>query len=202
MTLIIPEVLGIHQERHLRRSFIGEQGVRWVRCPGVVLEGKRLTETHLVPLFKVVGWRIDNPNNICFDCNRVKVRSKNALGMAQREIVLSRAGGCQWVEDGVRCNLRYPEHHRGNFALDHIDPRLKRKSDLLPSWISSNVDEFWSRVVPNLQVLCQHHNSVKCWQEYGVGGSMHVEPWLEQYDYELIPPDENQLTLFGPNELT
>ena len=202
MTLIIPEVLGINQERLLRNSIVDEHGVRWSRCPGAVIESVRLTERHLAPLFKIVGWRIDNANTICQDCNRIRVRHRNSLGHAQREMILSRAGGCEWIENGVRCILKYPDHHRGNFALDHIDPKLKQKNDLLPAWIASNLDEFWSRVVPNLQVLCQHHNSVKCWQEYGVGGSLHVDPWLEDYDDELIAPDETQLTLFGLNELT
>ena len=202
MTLIIPEVLGVHQERHLRNSIVDEQGVRWARCPGAVLNQIRLTERHLAPLFKIRGWTSDNVNTTCIDCVRLLATKRNAIGHAQREIVLSRSGGCEWIDGGVRCIMRYPEHYRGNFALDHIDPTLKRSNDLLPAWIASNIDEFWSRVVPNLQVLCHHHNSVKCWQQYGVGGEMHVDPWLEEYDYELIPPDDNQLTLFGPNELT
>jgi hypothetical protein len=202
MTLIIPEVLGVHQERHFRNSFIGDDGVRWSNCPGVVTLGRRLTERHYAPLFKVLGWKINNPNTLCHDCNRIKVKDRNAVGHAQRERLFLAAGGCQWVENGVRCIMRYPDHHRGNFALDHIDPSLKQPKDLLPAWIAGNVDEFWSRVAPNLQVLCQHHNSVKCWQQYGVGGELHVEPWLEDYDQEFMPPTINQLSLFNPNELT
>ena len=202
MTLVIPKILGKYQERHLRNSIIDEYGMRWVRCPGAVIRGTRLTEIHSVPLYKMMGWQLDDKSTTCFDCQRVKTRHVVAGAVAQKQIIFSRAGGCQWVEDGIRCIMRYPEHLHGNFALDHIDPKLKRKHDLWSSWIFWNVEEFWTRVVPNLQVLCQHHNGVKFGKEYGVGGIMHVEPWLEQYDYELIPPDENQLTLFGPNELT
>jgi hypothetical protein len=94
--------------------------------------------------------------------------------------------------------MKYPRDFRGNFALDHIDPSLKLHStETSPLWIFHNQQEFWSRVAPNLQVLCVHHNNIKRSQEYGVGGVMHVEPWDE--DGQEIPHiDFNQVKLVLP----
>jgi hypothetical protein len=94
--------------------------------------------------------------------------------------------------------MKYPRDFRGNFALDHIDPSLKLHiNETKPNWIAHNQEEFWSRVAPNLQVLCTHHNSVKMVEQFGSGGDMHVDPWED--DEEEIPHiDFNEVKLVLP----
>ena len=130
----------------------------------------------------------------CYECQRLWSRKRDEQGHAIRAIIFERAGGCVWPE----CHMKYPQDFRGNFALDHIDPSLKlHKAETSPSWIPHNQEEFWSRVAPNLQVLCEHHNLVKKSQEYGVGGDMHIEPWDQ--DEEYIPHiDFNEIKLVLP----
>ena len=130
----------------------------------------------------------------CHECNREKVRRWTQKGQVIREGIFLRAGGCLWPE----CHMKYPRDFRGNFALDHIDPSLKlHYRETQPLWIAANQEEFWSRVAPNLQVLCQHHNSVKRGQEYGVGGDMHIQPW-DQEDEDIPHIDFNQIKLVLP----
>jgi hypothetical protein len=98
--------------------------------------------------------------------------------------------------------MQYPRDLRGNFALDHIDPRLKvHGEETRARWIACNQEEFWSRVAPNLQVLCTHHNLVKMADERRVGGIMHVEPWDENgQDIQHIDFNEVKLVLPGFEE--
>ena len=118
----------------------------------------------------------------CIHCQRAATTKSLKEGQQIRNLLYERAGGCVWPD----CHLRYPKDFVGNFCLDHIDPKLKQsKYETNPSWIVFNQEEFWSRVVPNLQVLCFHHNGVKKAQQFGVGGEMHIEPWDE--DEEQIP---------------
>ncbi len=144
-------------------------------------------KSHLVPLRSLQF-------TVCYKCQRLESCKKQLEGQAIRAILFERAGGCVWPE----CHMRYPRDFRGNFTLDHINPALKlHKRETAPDWIVFNQQEFWSRVVPNLQVLCTHHNLVKRGQEYGVGGSMHVEPWED--DDEGIPHiDFNEIKLVLP----
>ena len=94
--------------------------------------------------------------------------------------------------------MKYPRDFRGNFALDHIDPSLKLHSkETSPIWIAHNEQEFWSRVEPNLQVLCVHHNSVKRGLQYGVGGEMHVQPW-DDNEEDIPHIDFNEVKLVLP----
>ena len=130
----------------------------------------------------------------CYECQRIRTRRQNEVGHAIRAIILERAGGCVWPG----CHMKYPRDFRGNFALDHIDPSLKlHDKETWPTWLAYNQEEFWSRVAPNLQVLCQHHNSVKKAQEYGVGGDMHIEPW-DQDEEEIPHIDFNEIKLVLP----
>ena len=134
----------------------------------------------------------------CYECQRTYTRRQNQVGHAIRAIILERDGGCVWPG----CHMKYPRDFRGNFALDHIDPSLKlHDKETWPSWIPHNQEEFWSRVAPNLQVLCQHHNSVKKTQDYGVGGNMHIEPWdQDEEDIPHIDFKEIKLVLPGFEE--
>ena len=130
----------------------------------------------------------------CYECQRTQSRNHVEQGHTIRAIIFERAAGCVWPG----CHMKYPRDFRGNFALDHIDPSLKlHKNETSPSWIPHNQQEFWSRVAPNLQVLCVHHNNIKRGQEYGVGGEMHVEPWDEE-DQEIPHIDFNEVKLVLP----
>jgi len=94
--------------------------------------------------------------------------------------------------------MRYPRDLPGNFALDHIDPSLKQHDqEVKGTWVICNQEEFWRRVFPNLQVLCQHHNGEKSHIEYGVGGIMHTDPWGEDVNEDLTL-DFNQIAFRLP----
>ena len=94
--------------------------------------------------------------------------------------------------------MKFPRDLQGNFALDHIDPSLKQhKNETMAQWVIWHKEEFWRRVFPNLQVLCNHHNSEKYAIEYGVGGIMHTDPWDEDIDEESIL-DFNEIALVLP----
>ena len=125
----------------------------------------------------------------CYDCEYDRSVARHRLGQEERHRILQAAGRCMWPD----CHLRYPQDHRGNFELDHIDPRLKQhERELDAVWISGHVQEFRMRVEPNLQVLCRHHNLVKRNLEYGKGGFMYKTPWEEQSDASFV--DLNDLT--------
>jgi hypothetical protein len=134
---------------------------------------------------------------ICHECNRTNTRNHQQIGQRIRLQIFEEAGGCQWFGG---CHLRYPRDYSGNFALDHVNPKLKlHKSETRSGWIASNLVEFETRVKPNLQVLCNHHNTLKGGEEYGVGGFMHIEPW-DQEDIDnnsVIHFDEIQPQLFN-----
>ena len=164
--------------------FINEQGQQVGLC---TMCNRIKPKSHLLA-------RSHDTFHYCHECNRKKTRRHSERGHMIREILLVRAGGCVWPG----CHMQYPRDFRGNFALDHINPRLKLHiRETQPMWISCNQEEFWSRVAPNLQVLCQHHNNAKSTEEYGVGGDMHVEPW--DYDDQEIPHiDFNEVKLVLP----
>ena len=133
----------------------------------------------------------------CYDCTRDKSRKFLREGQQIRNLLYERAGGCVWPD----CHLRYPKDFVGNFCLDHINPSLKKGVyETSPKWIVHNQEEFWSRVAPNLQVLCMHHNGVKAAQQYGVGGDMYVDPWDQddQDDQEIPHIDFNEIKLVLP----
>ena len=146
-------------------------------------------KSHLVPFAKREGEFVQ-----CYECNRQDSRKYLAKGDAIRHSIFLKAGGCVWPG----CHMRYPQDLRGNFALDHINAALKlhiRETGSM--WIACNQEEFWSRVAPNLQVLCVHHNLEKKSLEYNVGGTMHVNPWDK--DEEEIPHiDFNEIKLVLP----
>ena len=130
----------------------------------------------------------------CIECRRAATTKALREGQMIRNLLYERAGGCVWPD----CHLRYPRDFVGTFCLDHINPSLKKGSyETNAMWITHNEEEFWTRVVPNLQVLCVHHNQVKRAQQYGVGGEMHIEPWDQ--DEEDIPHiDFNEIKLVLP----
>ncbi len=132
--------------------------------------------------------------HFCYECNRRKNREQQAIGDRIRQSIFLKAGGCVWPG----CHMRYPQDLRGNFCLDHINPELKlHKHETQSMWIASNQEEFWSRVAPNLQVLCVHHNLEKMANEYTVGGIMHVEPW-DGDDDDIPHIDFNEIKLVLP----
>jgi len=98
--------------------------------------------------------------------------------------------------------MRYPRDFAGNFALDHIDPTLKTGvHETKASWVLAHLDEFWKRVVPNLQVLCQHHNNEKNRSENGVGGVLHVNPWeVQEEEIDIVDFNEVAFRLPGMEE--
>ncbi len=146
-------------------------------------------KSHLVPHNQNERWF-----HFCYECGRRRSRERLAIGDRIRHSILLKAGGCVWPG----CHMKYPRDLRGNFALDHINPQLKLHSNETSSlWILHNQDEFWSRVVPNLQVLCVHHNGEKFSKEFGVGGIMHVEPW-DDNDEDIPHIDFNQIKLVLP----
>ena len=131
---------------------------------------------------------------MCYPCNRGRSRKLLREGQQIRNLLYERAGGCVWLG----CHMQYPKDLVGNFCLDHINPKLKKgHHETNPKWIVHNQQEFWSRVVPNLQVLCMHHNGVKRAQQYGAGGDMHVEPWDEE-NQEIPHIDFNEIKLVLP----
>ena len=166
--------------------FKNEQGHEVGLCPGC---NKIKPRSHMLAASQ------QRPGFIhCHECNRRANRKRLEKGQMIRSLLYERSGGCVWPG----CHMKYPRDFRGNFALDHIDPSLKlHEKETAPLWIACNQEEFWSRVAPNLQVLCTHHNLVKMSQEYGVGGSMHVEPW-EEDDQEIPHIDFNEVKLVLP----
>jgi hypothetical protein len=72
------------------------------------------------------------------------------------------------------CHMQYPDDLPGNFDLDHIDPRLKRKRrETEPGWMARHEQEFWERVAPNLRLLCCHHHRLITAEQARVGGVIH-----------------------------
>jgi len=83
--------------------------------------------------------------------------------------------------------MRYPRDLYGNFELDHIDPTLKiKRGETKSNWIASNQDEFWTRVYPNLQVLCGHHHRLKSASEKKVGGILYINVWDRDNEEDQI----------------
>ena len=169
--------------------FKNEQGQEVGLCP---LCDTIKPKSHLVQHSQSERWF-----HFCYECGRRKSRERIVEGDRVRHSILLKAGGCVWPG----CHMRYPRDWRGNFALDHINPALKlHNKETDAKWIVAHEEEFWSRVAPNLQVLCVHHNLVKKGQEFGVGGIMHVEPWDDDEEIPHIDFNEMKLVLPGFEE--
>jgi len=155
--------------------FTNDQGQRVGLCQGC---------NQIKPDFMfILDKRKSNQFTICYHCNRERRRGQLMQWAAIRHNILIQAGGCVWPG----CHMKYPRDFSGNFALDHIDPTLKTGShETTDWWVVAHLDEFWERVVPNLQVLCHHHNGEKNSIESGVGGVLHTDPWDEDIDEDLI----------------
>jgi len=183
--------LSLYGRRELwERSWIAEDGVRVFRCT---------KQGCIRPVQMFNRWYGSTRNFWCQECNNRKNKEKNLIGFQIRHEIMLQDGGCVWVEDdGTRCGLRYPEHLRGNFALDHIDPTLKQHlRETHVSWIACNQDEFFTRVRPNLQTLCQHHNAVKNTKDHGIGGKYYVAPWSENFNTSDAEYEDMYLVLPG-----
>ena len=139
-----------------------------------------------------------NQFRTCYGCRREQSRERTKKGAEIRHSIMLAAGGCVWPG----CHMRYPQDLAGNFALDHIDPLLKlHVRETNSKWVYINQEEFWSRVAPNLQVLCNHHNLLKSAQERRVGGILHTDPWDEdETDFEPIDFNEIKPVLPGFEE--
>ena len=193
----VPEFQHENQRFLWERGWYASDGVRVVRCTALGCE----QPIKPVRRFKVWNSPRASPGFLCYDCNRKRTRVSLTRGLEIKSQILNEAGGCMWVgDDGLRCHMRYPRDHRGNFALDHIDASLKQgHHETQPTWIGCNEQEFFKRVRPNLQVLCHHHNNLKRSIEFGVGGIHHVNPW-EREDDELndeVYYDDIQLVIPG-----
>jgi len=155
--------------------FINDDGQRVGLCP----KCNKIKPDVLFRAYK------DRPEQFrdCYECHREYRRAICEEWQQIRHSLLLKAGGCVWPG----CHMRYPQDLSGNFALDHIDPTLKTGAHETKSWwVLSHLHEFWGRVVPNLQVLCHHHNTEKNSVESGVGGVLHTDPWDEDIDEDLI----------------
>lgn len=166
--------------------FINDDGQRVGLCP---------TCNNIKPDYLMRAYK-DKPEQFrtCYECNRKTGRAVEEQWQQIRHSLLLKAGGCVWPG----CHMRYPQDLSGNFALDHIDPKLKTGNhETKGTWVMAHLDEFWERVVPNLQVLCNHHNYEKMKMEIGVGGVLHINPWDEQED-EIRIVDFNEIAFRLP----
>ena len=67
------------------------------------------------------------------------------------------------------------------------------KTEAEARWIDGHRDEFYTRVAPNLQLLCVKCHKIKTSKELKLGGSVHQKIHGQSQSAEVIEPD---LTLF------
>jgi len=128
----------------------------------------------------------------CITCSLVYRRVWGETGQKIREQIIFEAGGC---ENPDCCSSNYGErsilHEKNylNFQLDHIDESLKiHKRETSNDFIYRNQEEFFSRVRPNLQVLCYQCHLIKSSLSLRFGNSVHQKMYGRKPPSQFIDP--------------
>ena len=92
------------------------------------------------------------------------------------------------------CLRPYTEEDWHFFEFDHIDSKLKQlKKETDARWVAGHTDEFITRVVPNLQLLCVKCHKIKTIEEMKLGGAVYKKIYSQAGPAQVIQRD---LTLF------
>ena len=157
---------------------------------------KRCTKCHVVKQltdFSNVDRGKYGKNSKCKKCNQLYAEKKTERGLKILKELASSQRCCQ------HCSRLYTNEDWHFFEFDHINPNLKLfKNEAEARWIDGHRDEFYTRVAPNLQLLCVKCHKIKTSEEIKLGGSVHKKIHGQSQSAEVIEPD---LTLFDLSTL-
>ena len=95
------------------------------------------------------------------------------------------------------CQRPYFDEDWYFFEFDHIDAKLKQSNkETEARWVAGHVNEFATRVAPNLQLLCVKCHKLKSSEESKIGGAVYQKRFGQLKPAEVICHD---LTLFDPS---
>ena len=148
---------------------------------------KRCTKCHLVKstteFHKNKGCK-DELNSICKVCVQIQAKAHTERGLTILKKLAEERGCCK------HCSLLYIEEDWHFFEFDHIDPKLKQsKKETESRWVIGHVDEFLTRVAPNLQLLCVKCHKLKTKEEIQTGGAVHQKKFGQQKPAQVIHRD-------------
>ena len=124
----------------------------------------------------------------CKVCVATSAKRLTERGLKVLKSLAENRGCCQ------HCLRPYTEEDWHFFEFDHIDPNLKLfKTETESRWVAGHIDDFITRVVQNLQLLCVKCHKIKSIEEMKLGGSVYQKIHGQSQSAEVIEPD---LTLF------
>ncbi len=155
---------------------------------------KRCTKCRViksVSLFNKQKIRLDGLRSTCKTCDAVAAAQVTARGLKVIQDLATSRGCCQ------HCSRPYTNEDWFFFEFDHINAKLKRSNKETDTrWIAAHTDEFLTRVVPNLQLLCVKCHKIKSGAEIKIGGAVYQKTFGETKPAQVIQRD---LTLFDPH---
>ncbi len=129
---------------------------------------------------------------VCKECNVGYIQKRRQIGTEIRRKIMDESEGCQ---NPSCCSS--PEHGRllitgynyGLFDLDHINESLKlHRYEVESAWIVANEDEFWTRIKPNVQVLCRQCHLFKTSKSRRTGGAVYQKIHGRKPPLQFIDP--------------
>jgi len=146
---------------------------------------KSLTEFNKNPKNKK-----DGRQTYCKNCQSNMNAANVRKGLEILQTLARTKGSCNI------CQRLYKDEDWHFFEFDHIDPTLKlSKYETMTPWIAHNVEQFFERVVPNLQLLCVKCHKEKTSEELRIGGRVHQRRQENDKPAQVI---YREPTLFDP----
>jgi hypothetical protein len=110
----------------------------------------------------------DRLSTYCRVCQSKYTANRTKRGLSVLQDLAITIGCCS------HCQRPYTNEDWHFFEFDHIDPSLKQsRRETDTKWIASNLNEFFTRVAPNLQLLCVKCHKIKTSKELKIGGTIY-----------------------------
>jgi hypothetical protein len=159
---------------------------------------KRCSQCQLIlsiDLFSKKNNTKDGFRNSCKSCDSKDQLRRRLIGIEVKILVKKQAGGCQnelCCSSNDRGRALLTDLNEKSFQLDHIDESLKiHNYETQGEWIAGNEEEFWSRVRPNIQVLCYQCHAIKTNLSQKLGNVVHGKMYGRKSPAQFIDPDYN-----------
>ncbi len=155
---------------------------------------KRCAKCRVIKSVSLFNKNKNNPSGLhsyCKTCHSILAGELTGRGLKVLKDLATTRGQCE------HCSRLYTEEDWHFFEFDHIDAKLKQsKRETNVRWIAGHINEFLTRVVPNLQLLCVKCHKIKSVEEQKLGGSVYQKMYGQSEPAQVIQRD---LTLFDPH---
>jgi hypothetical protein len=166
------------------------------------MTSKRCTKCQLVKSateFNKNNETLDRLSTYCRVCQKNYTANRTKRGLDILQDLATSRGCCS------HCQKPYANEDWYFFEFDHIDPSLKRsKRETDSKWIASHLNEFVTRIAPNLQLLCVKCHKIKTSDEMQLGGVVYQKMFGESKPAQVLDPGWdlfNPVPLGEPDEI-